>query len=47
VQAKLGAKALPNVYQPIPIHTVTEPYDNMLAAYRPLACPRFVQILQE
>ena len=35
----LGLAALPNNFQPIPIHVVASPYDNMLNGYSAVSCP--------
>lgn len=43
----LGLNALPNAYQPVPIHVVAAPFDNMLYGYSPTSCPRMAQISSE
>mmetsp|Transcript_24911 Transcript_24911/g.24583 ORF Transcript_24911/g.24583 Transcript_24911/m.24583 type:complete len:341 (+) Transcript_24911:178-1200(+) len=43
----LGTNALPNGFQPIPIHVVSANYDNMLVGYTVAACPRFAEILMQ
>ena len=42
----LGMQALPNNFQPVPVHVVAQQYDNMLAGYTPLACPYLNIIMQ-
>ncbi|CAG9331049.1 unnamed protein product [Blepharisma stoltei] len=42
----LGEHALPNGYQPVPVHVVSASYDNMLVGSSIAACPRMAEILQ-
>lgn len=44
---QLGNNAMPNGFQPLPIHVVSAPHDNMLAGYTVLACPRIAEIMAE
>jgi len=44
VISELGMNALPNGFQPIPVHVVSKEYDLTLRAYDPLACPYFNEI---
>jgi lysosomal acid phosphatase len=42
----LGLDAVPNAYQPVPVHVVSAAYDNMLAGYSSKSCPYINVITQ-
>ena len=39
ILAGLGTQALPNYFQPIPVHVVNQDYDHMLRGYAGATCP--------
>jgi acid phosphatase len=43
----LGLSALPNGFQPVPVHVVAQPYDNMLYGYSGNTCPYMNIISQQ